>query len=126
MTEIIHWTARHPIQNSLIFIHDDEDYDLPEIDGIGRHWATPTCVAVSCSPGCDADTIIDVGDPSDVRQSDHQIFDGWLNTPSRRIKLDAVHIERIGELAVPCTMTRLRIWTDGHQDSEFVSIGVSQ
>jgi len=113
-----------PVLNSLIFVNDASNEDIPEIDGIGGLWAIPSCVAVGCLPDADGDTKIILGPVQDVGTEKHLLFEGTVETPTRKLIVDTVLAETLLETDVPKTVTHLKIWTDGYPDSEIVIIGI--
>jgi len=117
----IHW----PVLNSLLWIRDPTIEDLPEIDGVGAFWSTPSCVAVGCVPDCDGDTEITIGPAEAVGLESTPLFDRILPTPSRRLIVETVMKETILQASVRSAETRVRIWTDGHPASAFVIFGLN-
>jgi hypothetical protein len=124
MDEMTSQTVRLPVQNSLLYIKDSRTNDWPYIDGIQGVWTTLHCVAVSCLPDCDGETTLTVGTMDEVSQSEAPRFEGRLKTPSRRVVVDTVADEKVIEMPVLHTDTRIRIWTDGHLGTEFVIVGL--
>jgi hypothetical protein len=112
------------VLNSLLYIRDAQEEDLPDIDGRGAFWFTPSCVAVSCLPDCDGPTTITVGAMSEVAVGKKLLFDGRLETPSHRIIVETVLGNTVLEQNVPTAMTRVRIWTNGYRDTDKVEIGL--
>jgi hypothetical protein len=117
-------SVRLAVLNSLLFVADAQSDSLPEIDGIGAVWSTPSCVAVSCQPDCDGDTEVTIGSGRELEQSGKPLFDGRLKTPSGKIIVATVLREIVLERSVPTFETRVRIWTDGHQCTDRVIIGL--
>ncbi|HEY4140675.1 MAG TPA: hypothetical protein VGM57_04635 [Pseudolabrys sp.] len=112
------------VLNSLLYIKDARQVDLPDIDGRGAYWFTPSCVAVSCLPDCDGPTTVAIGAASEMLASGKLIFDSQLETPSRRIVVETVLAKKILEQAVLDDATRVRIWTNGFRDTDKVTIGL--
>lgn len=113
-----------PVLNSLVFVHDASNEDIPEIDGIGGLWTTPTCVAVGCLPDCDGDTKIVLGPAKEAGTHKHLLFDGTVETPTRKLRVDTVLAETLLETDVLDTKTHLKIWTNGHRASDIAIIGI--
>lgn len=120
MAQSIQW----PVLNSLLWIRDPTLEDLPEIDGHGALWSTPSCVAVGCVPDCDGDTTVTVGPAQEVGLETAPLFDSILPTPSGGLIVETVMKEAILQASVRSAETRVRIWTDGHPASEFVIVGL--
>jgi hypothetical protein len=117
-------SVKTAVLNSLLFIRDASVRDIPIIDGNASVWSTGSCVAVSCLPDCDGDTEVTLGGTEAVRQSKAPLFDGLLQTPSRRLIVETVLGETILEASVPEFTSRIRIWTNGLPDTDFVAIAV--
>ncbi|MGH6737334.1 MAG: hypothetical protein ACRECX_14850 [Methyloceanibacter sp.] len=117
-------SVRLPVLNSLLWIRDPTIEERPDIDGKSSVWSTPACVAVSCLPDCDGDTEVTIGTAQEVGLDSIPLFDGGLNTPSQQIIVETVLKESVLQMRVRSAETRVRIWTDGHQGTEFVVIGV--
>jgi hypothetical protein len=116
------------ITNALLFIRDARIPDVPDVDyGDGSSvWSIPTCVVITCLVDSEGDTGITIGDTSEVKPSNMLLlFDGTLETPSRKLMLEIVPDEKILEVSVPFATNRIRIWTDGrHRLAETVVIGI--
>lgn len=118
-------TIHVPVLNSLLFIRDSETVDLPEIDGSASSWSTEYCVAVSCRPDCDGPTAVTMDTIRNLRPDGILLLDYRLKTPSRKVIVEGVLANKILEAAVAGEITRVRIWTDGHRDTETVIIGLN-
>jgi hypothetical protein len=114
----------HPVLNSLLYIRDARAKDLPAIDGIRKYWFVPSCLAVSCLPDSEGNTEIVIGDARDVASKATPLFDGALKTPSRKVIVETVIAVTLLEWSVPEPTVRLRIWTNGHQATEWIVIGL--
>ncbi len=112
------------VLNSLIFISDPTSEDTPEIDGIGGLWTTAECIAVCCLPDSDGTTKIILGPVKDVGTHSKLLFDGAVETPSRKLSVSTVLAEVLLDTDVPHTATDLKIWTNGNRDSDIVIIGI--
>jgi len=106
-------------------VRDEHVRNYPEIDGHGTVWSTTSCVAVSCLPDCDGETDIVVGPAEKVRQEENLVFDSQLETPSGCIVVETVLKEKILQVPVPSSRTRVRIWTNGVRDTHRVIVGLS-
>jgi hypothetical protein len=111
--------------NSLLFIKDARERDLPIIDRSGPIWSTKSCVAVGCMPDCDGSTEIIVGNSfTELSQSGNLIFDAFLKTPARKVVVETVLGERVLEQNVPNATTHVRIWTNGSLDTDRIVVGL--
>jgi hypothetical protein len=110
------------VYDSLLFIRDPDVENIPEIDGLKLTWANPDCVAVSCQSDSLGETVVKLGRPAEDKMRQVLVFDGEINTPSRRVVVEDIHVERIFSLPVSSVRTRIRVWTEGAQDSEIVVI----
>jgi hypothetical protein len=86
-------------------------------------WSTSSCVAVSCLPDADGPTEVTIGTQPQVDRNDVLIFDNWLQTPSRRLQVETVLAETLFSGSVSQPSTRVRIWTNGRQDTDRVIVG---
>jgi hypothetical protein len=115
------------VPNALLFIRDARIAEVPDVDyGDGSSvWSIPTCVVITCLIDSEGETDITVGNTSEVKPSNKLLFDGTLETPSRKLILEIVPDEKILEVSVPFATNRIRIWTDGHHRlAEKVVIGI--
>ncbi|WP_421724230.1 hypothetical protein [Bauldia sp.] len=119
-------STTHATLNSLLYVKDPRSEDYPEIGGPKSTsiWVRPSCIAVSCLPDNDGDTAITIGPSAEMVPDTTLLFDGWIETPSNRIVVTTVLDEEVLGVGVPSERTRLRIWTDGYQDTKRVTIGV--
>jgi hypothetical protein len=116
------------VPNALLFIRDARIPDVPDVDyGDGSSvWSIPTCVVMTCLVDSEGETDITIGDTSEVKPSNRLLlFDGTLETPSKKLILEIVPDEKVLEINVPFATNRIRIWTDGrHRLAETVVIGL--
>lgn len=117
-------SVRVPVLNSLLYIKDPTVDDFPEIDSRSPLWSTPACVAVCCLPDCDGETEVTLGPAREVALARAPVFDGGIETPSRRVVVKTVLDETILQMAVATLDSRIRIWTNGLLATDTVIIGV--
>lgn len=112
--------------DALVYILDSGSNENPEIDGRKENpiWVTPSCIAVSCMPESEGETVVTMGPFAIVEPDKKLLFDGWLETPSQQIIAESLVGEEILRVDVPTTKTRLPIWTDGFRDSARVTVGI--
>jgi hypothetical protein len=113
------------VPNSLLYFRDPDLFDRPAIDGPAAAWSTSSCAAVSCLPDCDGATTIAIGPDMEMGNDRALVVDGVLETPSYSLIVEIVPGVEVMRLDVPRGQTRLRIWTDGHRDTERVTVGLS-
>jgi len=115
------------VPNCLLFVRDSKITDIPDVDygEAAPAWSIPTCVVVNCLVDSEGETDITVGAANRVSPDRKLIFDGVLETPSRKLVLDLVSDEVVAEVGVPSAKNRIRVWTDGHHEcAERVVIGI--
>jgi hypothetical protein len=115
------------VPNCLLFVRDSMVAEIPDVDyGEAKPiWSTATCIVVNCMVDSEGKTNITVGAAGQVFQTRRPIFDGLLETPSRKLILDLVSDEKVLEVGVPSAKSRIRVWTDGrHECAEQVVIGI--
>src|SRR5262245_844425 len=111
------------IPNGILFILDHSSRGAPEpVDDSGI-WADINGITMNCLPPMDGETHVMMGGMSDVGRTEHLLFDGELNTPSRKIVVETPY-EAILEHDVQNTRTHIRIWTDGHRGTAKVIVGL--
>lgn len=115
-----------PVLNSLVFVSDGASREVPDIDGLSHVWRNSTGIAVSCLPDCDGDTevILSTSEPP----SDSglvQIFDGIIEVPSGRLIVEVLPDITVFRVPIPDLECRIRVWTDGLQDTKVVFLLVS-
>lgn len=113
-----------PVLNSLVTIKDDRNDDYPDISGTGQAWWTSSSVSVSCLPDSEGETEITLGLSADVALESTPIVDRTLTTSSRRISIQVVPRREVMSAAVSSDLTRVRVWSDGRRDSEWLVIGL--
>jgi hypothetical protein len=113
------------VPNSLVYIRDPTLVDLPEITAQGASWHTSSCVAVSCLPDCDGPTTIVIGPSEEVGLDRRLVFDGHLPSPSRALIVETVVAQELLRVDAPGRTTRLRVWTNGHEGTDSVIIGLN-
>jgi hypothetical protein len=110
-----------------LFIRDSKISDIPDTDfGDGASvYSIPTCIMIVCLVDCEGETNITIGEVGQVEPNNKLLFDGTLETPSRRLMLEIVPGETILEIDVPSPANQICIWTDGrHRCAETVAIGL--
>jgi len=103
-------TTRASLQNGLIFIEDVKGGEppYPVTDDVVRFSAS--CISVSCLNEIDGETELILGPGAEVAQDYEPAFDGFVETPSRELKVSAVTGGPLLKAKVPHGKTRIRIW----------------
>jgi hypothetical protein len=114
------------VPNGLLFVRDSKVRTYPDIDDEkASFWTIPTCVMIQCLVDSDGKTDIAMGTADRIKPAHKLLFDGALETPSRKVILEIVPGEKLYEMSVPFATNRLRVWVDGrHQCAKTVAIGV--
>jgi hypothetical protein len=113
-----------PVPNAILFIQDPSIWDLPEPVGDSGIWATSRGITLTCMHEQEGNTDITMGSIAEIRPTQPPIFDGYLDSPDRRIVLQIVPGDIIFEQKVKATRTRVKIWTDGSRWPTKVVVGV--
>lgn len=80
---------------------------------------------IQCLVDSEGETSVTIGAANQVKPDQKLLFDGTLETPSRKVVLEIVPGEKVLEMSVPFATNRIRIWTDGrHRLAETVVIGL--
>jgi hypothetical protein len=80
---------------------------------------------IQCLVDSEGEISVTVGAANQVKPDRKLLFDGTLETPSRKVILEIVPGEEVHETLVPFASNRIRIWTDGrHRLAETVVIGI--
>ena len=114
-------------KNSLILIMDLTIGKVPEsMNGSIVAW-THSCVAVGTISEFEGETSICLTDDAAARvPSQAAVFDGVLDTPSKRISVCSVLNEALMALDVPQPKTRVQIWiNDGSEPDEIQIVAVN-
>jgi hypothetical protein len=72
----------------------------------------------------DGETKVTLGQP--LKTDDRPAFDGFLDTPRRRVAVWIVEWRKLLEMRVPTTRTRIRIWTNRPREPDDVYVGVGE
>ena len=86
--------------------------------------ATDTCILCLCQVDSDGETDVAFGGSDEERMEVAPIFDGFLQTPGRKLALETVWADPILEMATATTETSVRIWTNRRLCPDRVRIGV--
>jgi hypothetical protein len=114
------------VPNGLLFVRDSKILDIPDLDDEqAAYWSIPTCIMIQCLVDSEGETSVSIGPANEIKREQKLLFDGTIDTPSRKVILEIVPGEQILEMTVPFATNRIRIWTDGrHRCAETVVIGL--
>ena len=110
--------------NSLVLVTEAPTTTSPSTMGGSSIASTRSCIAVSCLMFQDGETRITLGQP--LKTDDRPAFDGFLDTPHRKIAVWTVEWEKLLETRVPTIRTKIRIWTNHRTEPDDVYIGVGE
>jgi hypothetical protein len=107
------------------YVAGADDFEVPldhEMVGIV---ATDRCINVGCLYWNEGDTKIVLGPFDEIdKPLGAPKFDGFLDTPERRVLVTDANIPEILSMAVPGTRTRIRIWTNHRTEPDDVVIAL--
>ena len=104
---------------SLLFIADEPTDMIPREYPIS---ATRFCITFSCLMFQDGETEVALGRPLNTNR--RPAFDGFLETPNRKVVVWTNEWDKVLETSVPTSRTRIRIWTNHPTEPDDVHIGV--
>lgn len=116
-------TTRASLQNGLIFIEDVKGGEPPYPVTDESIRFSPSCISVSCLHEIDGETELTLGTAAEVAQTYEVEFDGFVETPSRELKISAVTGDSLLTAKVPQGRTRIRIWRNHPIWADQVAIG---
>jgi hypothetical protein len=94
--------------NSMVLVISSADPDIPELeDAIA---ATPTCVSVGTLAETDGPTQITLTDEDVPLDGLASMYRGSLDTPLRRVAVQSVEGDQIGEISVPGIASTIEVF----------------
>jgi hypothetical protein len=109
--------------NSLLLIAAAPTDMVPQEMTVGPNiGATRCCITVGCLMYQDGETEVALGRPLNTNR--RPAFDGFLDTPSRKVAVWTIEWDKVLATSVPTTRTRIRIWTNHPTEPDDVHIGV--
>jgi hypothetical protein len=117
-------TIKVALPHSLLFIMDSSGGTIPKPIGEGIVASTDSCIAVGCTPDMDGETETVLGTMAEVIPGLHLLFEGFLNTPTRRLIFQTSHNETLIEMPTPNQNTRIRVWANHEIQPDKVTIGI--
>lgn len=110
--------------NSLLFIEDASRGTPPEPVWGAMILSTPSFISFACFPEIDGPTEITIGSSNEIEPGPLLVFEGNLETPSRKIIISGVEIECFLSLDVAHQETKVRIWYSHPKWPDKVTISV--
>ena len=86
-----------------------------------RIGSTPSCIAVGCLMYQDGETKVTLGHQH--RNDGRPAFDGYLDTPHRKVAVWTIEWDMVLETSVPTTRTRIRVWTNHPTEPDDIGVG---
>jgi hypothetical protein len=110
--------------NSLVLVMDPCGGDIPASINQSLISATGSCIVVGCRAEDDGETEIRLGLSSSVDPGEKPVFEGRLETVSRKIAVKTVHGATLLEMAVAAATTDIRIWANDAAEPDRIIVGV--
>ncbi|WP_342359659.1 hypothetical protein [Terrarubrum flagellatum] len=117
-------SARALPTHAILFLEDVEGGEPPISDRNPSIRSTPSMISFPCSPAVDEGTDIIVGASGEFVLPHPPVFEGFLETPSRRVAVTTAELETCLTASVRTTRTHVRIWTNGETFPDRVWIGL--
>lgn len=110
--------------NSLVYIHDASQFDVPELRSDTSITSTPKCVLLLTYPEVDGPTDVSF----DLQPGDRPLLmlqhDAMLETPSRTVVMSTVDEQILLSVPVAEATTRVRIWLNQRFNPNEIVIGL--
>lgn len=110
--------------HSVVLVCDFESADVPQSMLGGLISANSGCIAVGCLSELDGETEFVLGTTNEVDSGQGSAFDGYLETPTRRVVLRSVLGETLLEHEVSQARTRVRIWVNHDSEPDRIVVGL--
>lgn len=72
----------------------------------------------------DGDTEVTLGLAHEVNSKGRPIFDGFLETPNRKVNVETAEGDMLLQTEVPSESTRVRIWTNALREPDKIVVGL--
>ena len=109
---------------ALVLVEDSGGGELPLTIPGQLVAATANSVAVGCATA--SATEVAIADLGIVPPAGALVFEGRLETPSRRVAVRTILGATLLEVIVPSTDTQLRIWANAASEPTEITIGVAR
>src|SRR5258708_4202695 len=116
-------SAKFALPNSLVLISDPKGGEIPDTMQGAVIASTSSCIAVGCRSEADGETEFTLGTIRQVDPGARPLFEGKLNTPSRKIAVRSVDGQTILETPVPRRQTTVRVWVNDPKEPDRVIVG---
>lgn len=110
--------------NSMVLLLDPGCIEIPSQWSGQGIIATQHCVMIGCRCELDGATEFLLGDLAEMHESTAAVFEGLVNTPSKRVNLVSALNEVILEAPVSSTQTRVHIWCNDSREPDRIAIGI--
>lgn len=117
-------TIRIDPPNGFVLVADDlRTADVPYFPSSPeRLAATSSCIALGCI--VQEETEITVAPASEVSPDTEPVLDQMLETKRKRLSIWNLYNEKVLEVSVPSTSTRVRIWGNRPREPDRVLVGL--
>lgn len=113
--------------NSFVLIADIvTEKGIPDFPTESRIASTTSCIAAGCETEGDGETRFTIGSEHHVNPIGRPVFDGVVKTPNKKITVWTVELDKLLEVPVSGTRTRVRIWGNRPKFPDDVVIGLSE
>ncbi len=108
----------------LMLVEDSSGGEEPTTMDESAIVSTESCIAVGCQCDADGETEFQLGARAEVDPGTQPIFQGRIQTPSRKVVIRSVLGDIILQAPVPGTETMISIWTNHPTAPDQVIVGV--
>jgi hypothetical protein len=117
-------SAKTAPPNSLVLIEDPSGGNVPASMAGSLVASTMSCIAVGCKSEADGETEFRLGAVSEVDPGNRPVFQGALETPTRKVSLRTVLGHTILEMPVAGKRTMVRVWANNPKEPDKIIVGV--
>jgi hypothetical protein len=110
--------------NSLVLIEDPSGGNVPASMAGSLVASTMSCIAVGCKSEADGETEFRLGAVGEVDPGNRPVFQGALETPTRKVSLRTVLGHTILEMPVAGKQTTVRVWANDPKEPDEIIVGV--
>jgi len=100
--------------NAILFVFDPSNQNVTVPDYVNAQLiaANATCISVGTQAPVDGDTVVSLCEPETYRKGLEKVFDGRIETPSRRVAVVTSEFQQVLEMSVSSTITDVAVWAD--------------
>jgi hypothetical protein len=117
-------TIRSAPPHSLFFISGNSDALSPEITRTAPIWHNPFCVVVGCLASQDGETDLVLLSQGEKTPPGPPAYCGTIETPQTVVVVSTSERERLGEIQVGSTATRVRIWINHPVEPDTIHVAL--